>query len=274
MLKTSLKRNAPITITPKNVKSPLKWAGGKRWLVDAIKPYWEKNSHRRLVEPFAGGLSMSLGLLPKQALLNDVNEHLVNFYEQIKKGLVVTLPMVCEEHVYYAYRNRFNELKRKNQNNTSEAAQIFYYLNKTGFNGLCRFNRKGEHNVPFGKYKNVNYLNDFEVYKKIFSKWDFKLGDFTKLKLKKTDFIYADPPYDVEFTEYSSGGFSWDDQIRTANWLAKHPGPVIVSNQATPRILNLYKKLGFKIMIIDAPRMISCSGNRDKVKEVLAFKNL
>jgi hypothetical protein len=88
------------------------------------------------------------------------------------------------------------------------------------------------------------------------------------------DFIYADPPYDVEFTTYSAGGFSWEDQVRTAELLAEHKGPVVMSNQATKRIVSLYKRLKFKLAYLDAPRRISCTGDRSAAREVLATKNI
>ena len=65
--------------------------------------------------------------------------------------------------------------------------------------------------------------------------------------LERGDFVYADPPYDVEFTHYAKGGFSWDDQERAAVWLATHPGPVVLVNQATERVETLYRKLGFDV---------------------------
>ena len=86
------------------------------------------------------------------------------------------------------------------------------------------------------------------------------------------DFVYADPPYDVEFTTYSAGGFSWDDQVRTAKLLATHHGPVVISNQATPRIIELYEELGFELSYLDGPRRISCTGDRTAAREVLAVK--
>lgn len=97
---------------------------------------------------------------------------------------------------------------------------------------------------------------------------------FDSLELESDDFVYADPPYDVEFTQYSKGGFSWEDQVRTAEWLSKHTGPVILSNQATPRIAKLYRKLKFKLRYLDAPRRISCTGDRSPAKEILALRNL
>jgi DNA adenine methylase len=78
----------------------------------------------------------------------------------------------------------------------------------------------------------------------------------------------------VEFRSYSKEGFSWDDQVRLAEWLSKHRGPTVLSNQATNRIIGLYKKLGFKLRIIEAPRMINCTGDRSPAKEVLATRGL
>lgn len=80
--------------------------------------------------------------------------------------------------------------------------------------------------------------------------------------------------YDVEFTHHSKDGFDWEDPVRTAEPLAKHPGPVVLSNQATARILELYERLGFEFRYLDAPCMISCSGDRSRAREVLAVKNL
>ena len=95
-----------------------------------------------------------------------------------------------------------------------------------------------------------------------------------KGKSSQISVIYADPPYDVEFTQYSAGGFNWEDQVRLAHWLKKHPGPVALSNQLTPRIEELYSDLGFTLTTLDAPRRISCTGDRTPAKEVLATLNL
>lgn len=253
---------------------PLKWAGGKRWLLPHIRPTWANHTNRRLVEPFTGGMAISLGLKPNVALLNDVNSHLVNFYRCLQRGLVITIPMANDKDLYYKYRERFNELIRTNQESTEEAASLFYYLNRTGFNGLCRFNSRGEFNVPFGRYKTINYTTNFTRYIQILQNWDIQLGDFSKLILDVEDFVYADPPYDVEFTTYSPGGFTWDDQVRLADWLSKHSGPVVVSNQATNRVLELYERLGFHIETLNAPRLIACNGNRTPAREMLATKGL
>ena len=253
-------------------KPPLKWAGGKRWLVSHLTPVWESNKQRRYVEPFCGGLAVVLGLQPSQALLNDVNPHRINFYRHVQTGLRVEVKMRNDEKLFYRHRNRFNKLIRTGQAHSEEGAQLFYYLNRTCFNGLCRFNKGGDFNVPFGTYKAINYATDFSHYADVFRQWEFSNRDVEAIKFEPDDFIYADPPYDVEFTTYSAGGFSWDDQVRTAKLLASHRGPVVISNQATARIIALYESLGFQLTYLDGPRRISCTGDRTAAPEVLAIK--
>ena len=257
-----------------SVKPPLKWAGGKRWLVPQLAGLWKPHSSRRYIEPFCGGLAGPLGLIPKRARLNDVNPHLINFYEHLQRGLEITIEMKNEAESFYRQRDRFNRLIKQDNSQSAEAAQLFYYLNRTCFNGLCRFNQSGEFNVPFGQHKSIAYLRDFSEFQPVFKNWIFSCSDLGKMTIEPGDFVYADPPYDVEFTTYSAGGFSWNDQVRTAEWLAGHHGPVVLSNQATPRIVKLYKKLGFKVSYLSGPRRISCTGDRSAAKEVLATKGL
>lgn len=254
------------------LKPPLKWAGGKRWLVPHLKSIWKKHSDRRYVEPFCGGLAVVLGLQPERALLNDINPHLINFYRHLQNGMQPRIEMRNDERLFYKHRERFNELIQNGGARSSEAAELFYYLNRTCFNGLCRFNKGGEFNVPFGTYTTINYATTFAEYADAFKQWEFSNVDVENVEIEATDFIYADPPYDVEFTTYSSGGFSWDDQKRTAELLAKHPGPVVISNQATPRIVELYEDLGFELSYLAGPRRISCTGDRTAAREVLAIK--
>jgi DNA adenine methylase len=254
------------------LRPPLKWAGGKRWLVPHLVPLWRPHSYRRYVEPFCGGLAALLGLQPQQAVLNDINPHLINFYARLQGGLEITIEMKNDETTFYRHRSRFNKLIKAGEWQSAEAAQLFYYLNRTCFNGLCRFNKAGEFNVPFGQHKSIAYATDFSQFKRVFENWLFTNHDISSLSIEPEDFIYADPPYDVEFTTYSSGGFSWDDQVRTAEWLAAHSGPVVLSNQATARVVTLYQKLGFKIEYLAGPRRISCTGDRAAAAEVLATK--
>jgi DNA adenine methylase len=268
----STRKDSALTLSP-----PLKWAGGKRWLVPHLLQYWNAHRERRLVEPFVGGLAVTLGLAPNRALLNDLNPHLVNFYRWLQRGLNVRglgIALANDRTVYAHNRTRFNELIAHGAADTAEAAALFYYLNRTGYNGLCRFNSRGYFNVPFGRYKSIPYREDFSEYRDLLQPYELTHGDFEAMRVRRNDFMYADPPYDVEFTSYSAGGFAWEDQVRLAQWLARHPGPVVASNQATKRILKLYRSLDFRVRVVPAPRRISCDGNRDDAEEMIAARNV
>lgn len=253
---------------------PLKWAGGKRWLVPHLQPIWAQHRARRLVEPFCGGLAVALGLNPRRALLNDINVHVVNLYRWLQRGLTIEIPVANEAATYYAHRDAFNRLLREGEEHSRRAAELFYYLNRTGYNGLCRVNRRGEYNVPFGRHKSLRYQTDLHYYQPVLMQWDFSFRDFETIPLQPEDFIYADPPYDVEFVNYSKGGFHWADQERLAHWLSRHSGPVLISNQATERIVALYRSLNFDLRFFEAPRRISSDGNRAPAREVLASRHL
>ncbi len=253
----------------------LKWAGGKRWLIQELKKWY--SPERRLVDPFIGGMSIPLGLGVRRALINDVNPHLMNFYMHLKNGLRKTqefdnIEFRNDADTYYRNRNLFNSLCDSRQYWTTEGALLFYYLNKTGFNGLCRFNRSGQFNTPFGSHKSVHYCTDFSSFIEPMREWSLMFGDFESLPIEPDDFIYADPPYDVEFTQFAQRDFTWEDQKRLARWLAAHPGPVVASNQATPRIVELYESHGFILYSLSGPRAISANGDRTPAMEVLAVK--
>lgn len=259
---------------------PLKWAGGKRWLVPELQRLWAGHEERRLVEPFAGGLSVALGLLPKTALLNDINAHLINFYRHLKTGLVLDINGGTSQQTYYRHRNAFNELIRSGRaigdgDGGKRAAMLFYYLNRHCYNGLCRFNKSGEFNTPWGKYAKPKFQKDLREYSDVLRRWEFTAEDFAKIGYRPDDFIYADPPYDDAYTGYSKDGFGFEDQKRLAELLADHPGPVVLSNHATDDMIRLYKGLGFDVTRRrDAPRMIHCFGDRTPAQEVLAVRNL
>lgn len=217
---------------------------------------------------------MALGLQPSVAILNDANPHLINFYRWLQRGLSIDLPMRNQEASFYRCRSRFNELLTTGGSESAEAASLFYYLNRTGYNGLCRFNRAGAFNVPFGRYPSIGYVRDFSSYVPALGGWTFTAGDLAAVALHRDDFVYADPPYDVDFTSYATGGFSWDDQERTALHFAAHRGPVVLVNQATPRIDALYRKLGYSVSYLDAPRRISCNGDRRPAREIVATRHV
>jgi DNA adenine methylase len=250
----------------------LKWVGGKRWLIKYLLSIWKDNSDCRLVEPFVGGMAISLGLQPKSALLNDANPYLINFYRHVQSGLEVTIPMENEKVFYYKQRARFNQLVELGLSDTNEAAQLFYYLIKNCYNGLCRLNQASKFNSPFGQYSKVNYAKDFFSYQQTLSKYKFVNGDFKDLVLDRGDLVYVDPPYDTPFTQYTNKTFSWKDQVRLVDYLSDYRGKVIASNRATERILDLYKSNRFSVQLLDGPTSISSNGDRKPVLEMLAFK--
>jgi DNA adenine methylase len=262
------------------MKPLIKSAGGKSWLAPKIKQiYLERFDGYRVVEPFAGGAAVTFEILPKHALLNDVNQAIINLYTWVSTGIPFNPEyFVCEKDHFYRMRQEFNKGFIKGDPWSHRSAQLFYFLNKTCFNGLTRFNAKGEFNVPFGKYKSVNYrLDELPYYAGVMGRWSFTQMHFADLLLangREDDFTYCDPPYDDGFVQYSKDGFSWEEQVELVERLKVLPGPVIASNKATDRILDLYANAGFEIELLDAPRAISCKGDRTPVREMFATRNL
>lgn len=254
----------------------LKYAGAKRWLIPRLRELYEDCGRPRLVEPFVGSMAVALGLEPERALLRDANPHLVNLHRWLQRGLVVSnIEMRNEEKHYYERRSDFNALIEMEEFDAQTGAELFIYLNRTCFNGLCRFNRRGFFNVPFGRYKKINYRTDFTEYAAAIGNWKIELHPLDAgAVFQPGDFLYLDPPYDCDFTEYSGETFSWEQQVTTAKVGAVHPGPVVASNACTARVLNLYTSLGYDVDVVAAPRSISSSGDRRAVLEMLATKNL
>lgn len=161
----------------------------------------------------------------------------------------------------------------------AERAELFYYLNRVGYRGLCRKSDKSGFNVPYGHYKKTILNHDFTQYQKVFGLWQFSTFSYEDFigglleELQPYCFFYVDPPYDDGFTNYS-GSFTWDDQVKLAEMLAALNSPVVASNKATDRIIDLYTRLGFVVEIISAPRRISSNGDRSNVDEILATKNI
>jgi DNA adenine methylase len=264
----------------------LKWLGGKRGLAPKLAEIYEpfRNTHT-WVEPFCGALGATLGVMPEYALLNDVNPYLINLYRQIKGnfngfGIDANLQYATSENSYYRLRERFNNLRSMTPyaEVQAELAELFYYLNRVGWRGACRVNQSGGFNVPYGHYKKPILDHDFTEYQKVFGMWQFSsfgYKDFISGFLEELIpycFFYADPPYDDGFVDYS-GSFTWDDQVSLVSTLAALNCPVVASNKATDRIIDLYQGLGFDVQFIDMRRRISCNGDRADAKEILATKN-
>ena len=265
----------------------VKWAGGKRSIVDKLKKYAPEDFDT-YYEPFVGGGAFLFELSPKKAVINDYNKELMNAYECIKDENKLELiwkelnkyETNHSEDFYYEIRNLDRDKKKFNKIPDYKRAARTIYLNKACFNGLYRVNRNNEFNVPFGKKDKVNTydgqnlgivhcilnFNDINI-----SSLDF--ADAVKTA-KKGDFIYLDPPYDSDtniFNDYTENGFGKEEQERLAKTfkeLNDRGCYVMLSNHNTKLINELYKD--FNKYIIKAHRNINSNGKkRGKVEEVI-----
>lgn len=262
----------------------LKWVGGKRQLMPAIKELIPKN-YNNYYEPFIGGGAVLFDLQPKKAVINDFNKELINVYKTIKENpekLISDLKTHKNESDYfYDLRALDREEDFKNLSTIKKASRVIY-LNKTCYNGLYRVNNSGEFNSPFGRYKNPNIVNEITI--KAVSKY-LNTNDITILNvdfekalkgIKKGSFVYFDPPYhpvstSSNFTGYVQGGFDMYEQVRLKNTcddLDKKGVKFLLSNSATQFIEDIYKD--YKISYVKANRSINSNGKkRGEIDEVL-----
>lgn len=264
----------------------LKWAGGKRQLLPEIRKYIPKKINT-YYEPFLGAGAVLFDIQPKKAVINDINTELINTYIAIRDHVDELINDLKkhknEKEYFYAIRDLDRKEEFKKLSLVERASRIIY-LNKTCFNGLFRVNSQGHFNVPFGKYKNPQIVNEIvlrAVHNYLNSNDITILNvDFEKAveNAKKGDFIYFDPPYDPvsdtsSFTGYSLYGFDKDDQIRLRDLfveLDKRGCKVLLSNSATDFIKDLYKD--FHIEVISANRNINANASRrGKIDEVLVM---
>lgn len=271
-----------------DIRPFVKWAGGKTQLLDKIISLLPEQ-YNTYYEPFIGGGALFFKLQPKNAVINDFNNELMDAYrsfqneEEFKK--MITKIIFHEENHNEDYYYKVRELDRNKdykELETFKKSARLIYLNKACFNGLYRVNSKGYFNVPSGKKEKVkaydeklfNGIHNFLKYSNVI----IKSEDFEKSlrNASKGDFVYFDPPYDVledqnNFTTYTKQGFGKEEQKRLANVykeLDKKGVKLMLSNHNTPYINELYS--GFNIHVIKAKRMINSIGNkRGYVEEVL-----
>lgn len=264
------------------MKPFLKWAGGKYRLVERIRSRLPEG--RRLVEPFVGSGAVWLNTDYAEALLVDINPDLITLYrtlqvhgeEFIRYCAQFFSPAYNTAEGYYQLRDRFNQTA-----DPWERSGLFLYLNRHGYNGLCRYNASGGFNVPFGRYRQPYFpFDEMRYFHKKAQSAIFLCDDFRTAmqSLDPGDVVYCDPPYvplsdTANFTDYAKDGFSHKDQADLASMaevLGRRGIPVLVSNHATPFTLEAYQ--GAEIDCFDVQRFISCKGeNRRPAAEVLAL---
>ncbi|MGB2078235.1 MAG: Dam family site-specific DNA-(adenine-N6)-methyltransferase [Vibrio sp.] len=261
----------------------LKWAGGKYGLVDDIQRHLPEG--RKLVEPFVGAGSVFLNTDYDQYLLADINPDLINLYNLLKTSPDLFIseaqrffePKMNDKNIYLGVRADFNQ-----SNDTLFRSLAFLYMNRFGFNGLCRYNKKGGFNVPFGSYKKPYFpekemLNFAEKAKK--ATFICESYPQTFARARQGSVVYCDPPYAPlaqasNFTAYAGNGFTLDDQAKLANIAEntafKRQIPVLISNHDTELTRRLYK--GAQLNVVKVKRTISSKGSgRLKVDELLAL---
>lgn len=262
----------------------LKWVGGKRQLLETFQPLFPQNFNS-YCEPFLGGGAVFFHLQPKKAFVNDINEDLILVYKVIRDNVENLIAKLSEykndSENFYAVRDLDRDKEKYLSLSDIERAARIIFLNKTCYNGLYRVNNAGEFNTPFGNYKNPNiinapvlravskYLNDAEII--------LTSLDYTEVlsNISKKTFVYLDPPYDPisptsNFTGYSKGGFSREEQIRLrecCDFLHENKINFMLSNSKTDFIMDQYS--AYNIKIIQAKRFVNsvgdCRGNVDEV---------
>ena len=267
------------------MRSALKWAGGKKKIISEIASLLPRKGKKRLVEPFVGGGSVFLNLEFDEYLLADMNKDLINLFNIIKNqssDFIKDAQKFFNEdnnhsEKYYSYRSQFNQSVDQ-----YERSLLFLYLNRHGYNGLCRYNKSGGYNVPFGRYKHPYFPKaELQYFSKKAQKATFIQGDFETAfaQLNETDVVYCDPPYSPinptsNFTAYAGNSFTDEDQKRLvdcAETAKKNNTPTLISNHYVDFTQDLYQD-ATKKKLINVQRSISRKGKgRIKVKEILAL---
>ncbi|MBY0449492.1 MAG: Dam family site-specific DNA-(adenine-N6)-methyltransferase [Cyanobacteria bacterium] len=267
------------------MKPFLKWAGNKFAIIHRILGQLPEGN--TLIEPFVGSAAVFLNSHYPNAVLGDNNPDLIHLYQLMKthgdEVLQTAKALFTEatntEATYYTLRAQFNQLDASNH--PFEKAALFIYLNKHGYNGLCRYNQQGKYNVPFGRYKKP-YFPEKEMIAFIekIQTAHIRNSDFeSTMKLAQPgDVIYCDPPYyplspTANFTSYSRERFGIQEQVRLAEVafeLSQNGVHVVISNHDTPFTQAVYR--GASIVPFDVQRNISCRGDqRNKARELLAL---
>ena len=266
------------TPKPRKPQPIVKWAGGKTRLLDELRKRMP-TTFGRYFEPFFGGGAVFFSLGPGAATLSDINEELIILYRCVRDevdGLIRELQRHPYEKEHYYW---MRSLDPTTLSSTERAARTLY-LNRTCFNGLYRVNRRGQFNVPMGRYRNpticdTDKLNRTSV---ALAKVDLEHAGFAEMMTRPTagDLVYFDPPYQpisktANFTSYTAGAFGEDDQAQLADTftdLTNRGVHCMLSNSDTPLIRALYKD--FHVDVVLAPRLISRKASgRKPVREVI-----
>ena len=266
----------------------VKWVGGKRQLIPVFQKLFPKefnNYH----EPFLWAGAVFFAIQKKYSYLSDVNEELINAWQVVKENPLELISLLktfkYDKEFYLKIRAWDREDNWQEKYSKIERAWRFIYLNRTCFNGLYRVNSKWQFNVPFGKYKSPDFVQEENILNvsKLLNKTQaiIELASFEKVleNVKPWDFVYFDPPYDVlsdtaNFTSYTQDGFwvEWQKKLAEVfKKLDKMWVKVMLSNHNTPLINQLYKD--YKIDIVWAKRAVNSKVEGRKGVEEVVVRN-
>ena len=259
-------------------KPILKWAGGKTQMLGELLPK-VPFSYGRYIEPFFGGGAMFFALQPEQAVIADSNPELINLYRQVADHVDDVIDQLKKyentPEMFYAVRGQDWTMLPED-----EAAARTIFLNKTCFNGLYRVNKKGQFNVPFGKYKNPKICDEdgLKAASEALRKAEIVCGDYLLILERYAqpgDFVFLDPPYlpiseYSDFKRYTKEQFYEEDHVELAKMvktLHERGCYVILTNSNHPLVHELYAP--FTIDVIPTKRHISCNGSTRKGEDVI-----
>lgn len=264
----------------------LKWAGGKRQLLDRISERMPQN-YNNYYEPFIGGGAVLFGLQPERALINDINESLINTYRIIATNPQTLIECVKEldskigedgKKYYYDLREHYNDKLMKKEFDV-ELASLFIFINKHCFNGLYRVNGKGLFNVPYNNSKRESIDEESIVEVSAYLK-DVTIlaGDFEVAcqGAGNGDFVFLDSPYaplnPTSFESYTKEGFDIESHKRLAkvfDELTDKGCYCMLTNHNTDFINSLYGNKGYKIDVVSVKRMINSDASKRIGEEVI-----
>jgi DNA adenine methylase len=264
----------------------VKWAGGKRQLLPQIEERMPEK-YNNYIEPFVGGGAVVFGLLPENALINDINEALINAYRQICNEPDMFLKVINKfdqemwedgKKYYYSLREHYNDKLMKAEYDV-ELAALFVFINKHCFNGLYRVNGKGLFNVPYNNSRrsSVDESLIMEV-SEYLQGITIMNGDFQEISAsaKKGDFIFLDSPYaplnPTSFESYTKEGFDIESHRRLSKFydeLTAKGCYCMLTNHNTELINELYGNKGYKIDVVSVKRMINSDASNRVGEEVI-----
>ena len=264
------------------MKTFMKWAGNKSSIVDLIQPYL---TGKNLIEPFSGSCAVSLNTSFDQYVCNDINADLIHMYIMIQKDASSFINMAKAYFVDGNIQEKFYELRDEYNNSTNKdvRACLFLYLNRHCFNVLCRYNKSGKFNVPFGRYSSPYFpekeINEFAAYT---TNFDFTNESFQESfkKANADSVIYCDPPYlpltdTADFSKYAVDDFTVDHHKELSD-LARQTADslgctVIISNHDTEEIRKFYNEANEIVSFMVKRTISSKTSERKKAPELLAI---